>query len=55
MFKADDNEIVGIGGRANRTVVNLSKNKKSRNSMHMLNIGATGELYFLTPNAKEDL
>ena len=55
-FRADDNEVVGGGsGRANKTVVNSSKNNKSRNSTHVSNIGATGEPHFLTRNAKEGL
>ena len=33
--------------------MNLSKNKKSRNSTHVPNIGATGEYNLLTPNAKK--
>ena len=47
-FRADDNGVVGVGGRANETVVNLSKNKISRNSTRVPNIGATGEPNFLT-------
>ena len=54
-FKMDNNEIVEIDGKANRTVVNSSKNKKSRNLTHVLNIGATREPNFLIPDAKEDL
>ena len=55
-FKADDKEIVdggGSGSRANRTVMNLSKNEKSRKSTHMPNIRATGEPNFLTSDAKK--
>ena len=53
-FKADDNEVVSGGsGRANGTVVNLSKNEKSRKSICVPNIGATREPNFLTPNAKK--
>ena len=50
-FRADDDEVVG--GRANETVVNSSKNDKSRNSTRVPNIGATGEPNFLTPDAKK--
>ena len=55
VFRADDNKVVdgGGGGRANRTVVNLSKNEKSRKSTRVPNIEATGEPNFLTPNAKK--
>ena len=52
-FRADNNEIVEVGGRANRTVINLSKNKKFRNSTCVPNIGAIEELNFLNPNAKK--
>ena len=52
-FRADDNEVVGVGGRANGTVVNLSKNKISKNLTCVLNIGATGEPNFLTPDVKK--
>ena len=52
-FTADDNKIVGVGGRANEIVVNLSKNEKSRNSTHVPNIGATKKPNFLTFNTKK--
>ena len=53
-FKANNNEIVkSNGGRANKTVVNLSKNNKSRNLMRVLNIGAIKKPTFITPNAKK--
>ena len=52
-FRADDDEIVGGGNKTNETVVNLSKNEKSRKSTHVPNIGATREPTFLTPNAKK--
>ena len=52
-FKADDNEVVGVGGRANRTVVNLFKNEKSRKSTRVPSIGARRELNFLNPEAKK--
>ena len=53
-FGTNDNKVVGGGsGRANETVVNLSKNNKSRNLSCIPNIGATKKLNFLTPNAKK--
>ena len=52
-FKADDNKVVGVGGKANRTVVNSSKNEKSRNLTRVLNIGATKKPNFLIPDAKK--
>ena len=53
-FKANDNKIVsGDDGRANRTVVNLSKNEKSRKLTRVPNIGAMKEPNFLTLNAKK--
>ena len=57
-FRADNDEVVGNdGGRANKTVVDLSKskNEKSRKSTRMPNIKATREPNFLTPNAKKAL
>ena len=53
MFRADDNGVVKVSGRANGTVVNLSKNKISKNLTHMPNIAAMEELNFFTPNAKK--
>ena len=55
-FRVSNNEIVENGGsRANETVVNSSKskNKKSKKSTHMPNIGTIKELNFLTPDAKK--
>ena len=53
-FSTNDNEIVdGYGSRANKTVVNLSKNKKSRNLIYIPNIIATEEFTFLTPNVNK--
>ena len=52
-FKADNNEVVEVGSRANGTVVNLSKNKKSRNLTRVSNIRAIGKLNFLTSNTKK--
>ena len=53
MFRADNNKVVGNSDRANKTVVNLFKNNKSRNLTYMSNIRAIGKLNFLTPNAKK--
>ena len=53
-FGAGNDEVVGgDGGKADKTVVNLSKNEKSRKSTCVLNVGATGEPNFLTPDAKK--
>ena len=53
-FRAGNDKVVGGGGgRAGETVVNLSKNEKSRKSTYMPNIKATGESNFLTPNVKK--
>ena len=53
--KANNNKIVesGNGEKANEIIVNLFKNNKSRESMHMQNIKATKELNFLTSNTKK--
>ena len=53
IFKADNNEDIKIGGRANETVVNLFKNNKSIKSINMLNIEAIGEAIFLIFNVKK--
>ena len=52
-LKPDNNEMVEVGSRANGTVVNLSKNEKSKKSTRMPNIGATKKPNFLTSNAKK--
>ena len=53
-FSADDNKVVDDGSnKTNRTIVNLSKNKKSRNLTRVPNIEAIEEYKFLTPNAKK--
>ena len=53
-FKAGNNKIVeGGSSKADETVINLSKNEKSRKSTHMPNIGATKKPNFLTFNAKK--
>ena len=54
MFRVDHTMVVNVGSsRTNRTIMNLSKNKKFRNSIHMPNIGAIKKSNFLTPNAKK--
>ena len=58
MFRAGDNEFVEVGDRADETIRNSSKftkskNNKSENLMHVLNIEAIGEPTFLTLNAKK--
>ena len=52
-LRADDNEIVGGGGKAEDQ--NLSKSKKSKNvkSGVQTHLGTAGEPIFLTPNARE--
>ena len=53
-FKAGNNEVVrGDGDRANEIVMDLSKNKKSKKSTRMPNIGFTEEPNFLTSDAKK--
>ena len=53
----DDNEAVKVGGRADKTVRNLSKSKRLKNTKSKIpthiNIGAMGESTFLTPSAKK--
>ena len=41
LLKNDGNEIIKINSKANKTVINLWKNNKSRNLIYMSNIGAT--------------
>ena len=55
MFKADDDEVVKVGRRVNKTVVDSSKPKKLKNekSENLTRIGATGEPIFLTLGTKE--
>ena len=53
-FRANNNKVVEISGsRANKIIVNLSKNNKSRNSTHLLNIKAMKEYIFLTFNVRK--
>ena len=46
-FRADDDKIVGVGGRANKTVVNLFKNEKSLTSINVLSKVLAKLLYYL--------
>ena len=45
--------IVELGNKANETVINLFKNKKSRILIYIPNIRAIRESTFLTPNVKK--
>ena len=55
-FRTGNNKVVGGGGsRADKTVVNLSKNEKSKKLTHIPNVRATGKPNFLTPDAKNAL
>ena len=51
VFRAGNYEVVR--GADDETVVNLSKNKKSRKSTRVPNIEATGKSNFLTPDTKK--
>ena len=54
-FKTNNNEVVDDDGSwANRMVVNLSKNKKSRKSMYIVKFGAMEEPNFLISNSKKN-
>ena len=53
-FRVDDHEVVDRSGvEVNKTVINLSKNNKSRNLMYVLNIKATKKPTFLNFNNKK--
>ena len=52
-IKANENEVVRSDDRANKIVINLSKNNKSRNLICIPNIKAIKKLTFLNPNAKK--
>ena len=55
-LKLGKDEVVRDGGdRIDETVVDLSKNKKSRKLKHVLNIRVTRKPNFLTSNAKKAL
>ena len=54
VFKANNKKVVSSdGNRANELVINLSKNNKFRNSMHMPDIKAIREPIFLISNIKK--
>ena len=53
MFKIDNNKIIRDDGKANKTIVNLFKNHKSKNWIYMLNIRTIEKFTFLTSNAKK--
>ena len=54
VFNANNNKVVGgDGSRTDETVVNLSKNEKSKKSTRVPNVEATREPNFLTPNTKK--
>ena len=57
-FRVDGNEVVGVGGRANKTVKDSSKSKKLKNEKSEIwtrfsDIEATEELMFLTLDARK--
>ena len=53
-FKANDNQVVNSdGGRTNKTVINLSKNNKSKNLTYIASIRVIKKSTFLTSNAKK--
>ena len=49
MFRADNNEVVGVDDRANKMVVNLSKNKKSSTSINVSSKVLAELLHYLPP------
>ena len=53
ILKVNNNKIVGVSDRTNGMVINLFKNKKSRNLMYILNIGAIKKPNFLIFDAKK--
>ena len=54
-FRTSNDKLVEGGSRVDETVVNLSKNKKSRKLTYMLNIETMGKPNFLTLNIKKAL
>ena len=53
-FRAGNNEVVrGGGDKVDETVVNLSKNEKSKKLTRVPNVGATREPNFLISDAKK--
>ena len=60
LFRAYDDKVVRVDGRANETFKNLSKSKKTKNDKsenltHFSGIGAMRKPIFLTPGTKEAL
>ena len=53
LFRVNNNEITENDSRAYKMIINLSKYNKSRNLMHVPNIGAIEELIFLIYNTKK--
>ena len=54
IFRTDNNKVDGNDSKStNEIVVNLSKNKKSKNLIYMINIRAIKKLVFLIPNTKK--
>ena len=54
IFRIDDNKVFSNSNdKANKTVVNLSKNEESMKSTYMLNIKAIEEPTFLISNTKK--
>ena len=53
MFHSNNDKVFEVSNRANKTILNLSKNNKSRKSILVPNIKAIEELIFLTSNAKK--
>ena len=51
-LRTDNNEVIRISDRTNKTIVNLSKNKKFRNFICVSNIRAIREPNFLIFNTK---
>ena len=52
-FRVDDNKVVEIDGKANKTIINLFKNNKFKNLTYVPNIRAIEKSIFLTLNAKK--
>ena len=53
VFKADDNNVIKVGSRTNKMILNLFQNNKFKNLMYIQNIGATKKYIFFTFNVKK--
>ena len=53
MFRIDDNELIKVVDKFNKTVINSSKSNKSWNFIYISNIRATQKPIFLTSNVKK--